>query len=138
MNVRAATDMIANPLPIELAQMGQRESQDIRGLLSGTRRRFLLLCLLVVVAFVATVVVVYPWKGSNGAVTAANSVGAAQNQAVASRQTSPPAPAVFWNRREELNPAVQQPGPPDPEAQRTAVASAERAARAAADLAAAQ
>jgi hypothetical protein len=130
--------MIANPLPIELAQMPKRESQEIRVLLSSTRRRFLLLCLLVVVAFVATIVAVYPWKGRNGAVTAASSIGASQNQVVARRQTSPPARAAFWNRREELNPAVQKPGPPDPEAQRTAVASAERAAQAAADLAAAQ
>jgi hypothetical protein len=98
---------------------------------SSTRRTFVLLCLAAAAAFVVTFLLVRSPADRVSTQSAASPKPAtlAVNSGVA-------APAAA-NRRVDTqqNPAVQKAGPPNPEALRTAAASAESAARAAADLA---
>jgi hypothetical protein len=111
--------------------MPKRSLRDVRAACSGARRAPLALCLLVAVAFVATLAVIRPWKD-----------GAAETRvkvetAIVKQPTAIVRPAAdLRHNHQEGNPAAQRAGPPDPEAQRTATAAAERAAQAAANLAA--
>ena len=99
--------------------------------------KFSLLCLLAVIAFVATMAIVRPWK------TGAESIEAPRTSAVELRTVEPAStaePPGIPSRPgdQQENSAVQRAGPPNPEAERLAAASAENAARAAANLAAKQ
>jgi hypothetical protein len=125
MNLRAVTDIILGP--------GKLRS----GPSVTMAKRNWLLCLLVAGAFVATIVAVHPWK-SEAAIAEVRSMGATRTRIAERAPMTQPAEVALRDSREERNPAVQKAGPPDPESQRTAAASAERAAQAAADLAAAQ
>jgi hypothetical protein len=99
-------------------------------------RTVVLPCLAAVVAFAVTFAFVRSQTGrvSNGHAPPMSPVVGAKAPLFAA-----PAPS---NQRVHAdgqpNPAEQKPGPPDPEAQKASIASAERAAQAAADLAASQ
>jgi hypothetical protein len=99
------------------------------------RRGSLLLYLLVAIAFVATIAAIHPWKIDSVTTTEPNSIGAAQYKIPDRLRIAERTEGAMQASREQTNRARQKPGPPDPEAQRTAAASAENAARAAADLA---
>ena len=125
-----AGDSSAQSVPGRPFTAAMRPPHDRVMQFSRTRRWFLLLCLLAAVALVSTAVFILPWKGS--VPSAQESSGGSARSEVADRA----APMVPRRAREQPNPAAQQPGAPDPTAQKTAAASAESAARAAADLAA--
>jgi hypothetical protein len=94
------------------------------------------LSLLVAAAFAATIALMPPWReealqaeaSASGYAPITLSAQPLGMSGEAAKPKDGPAQQDYL--------AVQKPGPPDPEAQRTAVASAERAAQAAADLAA--
>jgi len=88
------------------------------------RRWVLLLCLLTA-GIIGAAVAVRPWKGSATSGDTALSHSAERAHQEPLRRASP-----------RQNVAVQKPGPPDPEAQKTSAVSAARAADAAAELAA--
>jgi len=100
-------------------------------------KRGWLLSLLVVVAFVATIAILRPW-GASVATIDVRSADVARAGVAERPPATQPMEIALPGGRAERNPALQTAGPPDPESQRTAAASAARAAQAAADLAAAQ
>ena len=96
--------------------------------------KFSLLCLLAVIAFVATMAIVRPWKTAESVEAPRTSAVELRTVEPASTAEPPGIPSRPGDQQE--NSAVQRAGPPNPEAERLAAASAENAARAAADLAA--
>ena len=93
------------------------------------RPRFLVsICALGAVGFGGGVLLLRPWNADSHAAAAS---GSGPIPASSSRPSAQPLSLPA----RESNPAAQRAGPPDPVTQRTATASAERAARAAADLA---
>ena len=101
---------------------------------SSSLRTLVLLCLVAAIAFGITLAFVRsPMK------TVSSDTRAAPTSVATLVELGIRAPPVSQERQElPPNPAVQKSGPPDPDAQRTAAAAAERAARVAADLAATQ
>jgi len=120
MNLRAATDMIS-PMPKQY--------------FSEMRRTALVLCLLVVVAFIATITLVRHRNSVADGLSNEAPATIAVAPARAERPIATAHAADSTDRRQPENPAAQKAGPPDPEARRLAAASAENAARAAAELA---
>ena len=93
-----------------------------------------MLCLLATAAFAGTLAFVRPWKDSGSRIEASTRPNPEQ-----SRVPEPAHPATVDEAHrlaQGPNPAAQKAGPPDPVAEQTAADSAERAAGAAADLAA--
>ncbi len=112
----------------------QKHSSE-RSRLPARKRAVLILCSLAIVGFFATVALIRPWKAEPVRAGSLETVSAPRAARQAAGE-SVPAEARSLTITHGQNPAVQKAGPPDPEAQRLAVSSAESAARAAADLAA--
>lgn len=100
------------------------------------RRGFMLVCLLIATSFAVAVVSVRLFRSDEPAIAVTQQIAAPAAPAVS------PARAVSASETSGTlhgvirNPAIQKSGPPDPATERSAAASADGAARAAADLAA--
>jgi hypothetical protein len=97
-------------------------------------KRSWLLCLLIAIAFVTTIAIMRPWKADSAATTEPSTSSAEFRTAEQARLIQPTEVALSVDRRRR-NTAVQKAGPPDPVAEQTAAASAEKSAQAAARLA---
>jgi len=107
--------------------------------LPSTRRTFLLLWSLVTGAFIAAAMVLIHVTGS---ATSSTNVSSTRDSAIQGTAEYPAGAAAKSAATDEAsrisvhpNPAAQRAGPPDPAMQSNAVAAAENAAKAAADLA---